>query len=119
MDDLFDVVSSYATPDSVSAAIRINAEHRLFDGHFPNHPVLPGVCMMRILHDLLEAATSAKLHLSRAGNIKFLHVIDPSHANEFAVQIGYTRVAEVLDMQGSISDDQQVYFKMNASFKVE
>lgn len=31
------------------ATIDINPAHEVFKGHFPDNPVMPGVCMMQII----------------------------------------------------------------------
>ena len=65
------------TPTSVRATIRLNPDHAIFAGHFPGQPVVPGVCMLQIIKELLEGATQQPLQLARASNIKFLTVLTP------------------------------------------
>jgi len=60
-----------------SAVIIFNAGHDIFKGHFPGHPVAPGVCMMEIVKELLQQQTGKKLMLHTAGNVKFLQLITP------------------------------------------
>jgi 3-hydroxymyristoyl/3-hydroxydecanoyl-(acyl carrier protein) dehydratase len=41
------------TPTRVQATIRLNPDHAIFAGHFPGQPVVPGVCMLQIIKELL------------------------------------------------------------------
>ena len=40
--------------DTISATVLIDKNHPIFKGHFPEKPVLPGVCLMQIIKDILE-----------------------------------------------------------------
>jgi 3-hydroxyacyl-[acyl-carrier-protein] dehydratase len=65
------------TMDKASAGIKLIGEHPVFKGHFPGNPVLPGVCTVQIIRELLEKAVDQELMLSKAGNIKYLGFIGP------------------------------------------
>lgn len=62
----------------VVAEITLNENHPLFAGHFPGNPILPGVCTVQIIRELLEKAEKKPLLMVRAVNIKYLGFIVPS-----------------------------------------
>lgn len=57
--------------------VRINADHHIFRGHFPGNPVVPGVCMIQILKEVLSNHLKKELTLHEIGNVKFMSFIDP------------------------------------------
>lgn len=61
-----------------TAVIRLNEAHPLFGGHFPGNPILPGVCTLQIIRELLEKATLQPLRMERSSTIKYLGFIVPS-----------------------------------------
>jgi 3-hydroxyacyl-[acyl-carrier-protein] dehydratase len=63
--------------DRISAQISLNKEHPIFGGHFPGNPILPGVCTVQIIRELLEKAMGKELMLTKASNIKYLGFINP------------------------------------------
>lgn len=63
--------------DKITAQILLNKEHLIFGGHFPGNPILPGVCTVQIIRELLEKGIERKLQLSKASNIKYLGFISP------------------------------------------
>ena len=73
----------------VRATIRLNPGHAIFAGHFPGQPVVPGVCMLQIIKELLQDARQQPLQLVRAGNIKFLAVLTPGAHEIVAVQLKF------------------------------
>jgi len=46
--------------DIVKTDVKLNRLYQIFDGHFPGHPVLPAVCMLQMVKDVVEAHISKK-----------------------------------------------------------
>lgn len=101
-----------ATASTVEATIALNPEHRIFEGHFPGQPVVPGVCMLQIIKECLEQALQAKLTLARAGNIKFLTVLTPQQ-QIVDVRINFERSEDhVLVSEASILSGTTRFIRM-------
>lgn len=77
------------TLNRVQAIIRLNPDHVIFAGHFPGQPVVPGVCMLQIIKELLESAIGQRVQLTRAGNVKFLTVLTPQAHAVVSVQLNF------------------------------
>ena len=56
-----------------------------FQGHFPNDPILPGVCLLQSLRIGLEQAWGARLKITEIRNAKFVAPVRPGDAISFAV----------------------------------
>ncbi len=52
-------------------------DNDIFNGHFPDNPILPGVCHIEIVSELLSKYYEKDFNLSGAQNIKFLSVVNP------------------------------------------
>jgi len=76
IDGLYLVETKEKIDNRITAQIRIDAGHRVFEGHFPGQPVLPGVCMLQILKETAEDALGTTLVLTEGDN-KFLTQLDP------------------------------------------
>jgi 3-hydroxyacyl-[acyl-carrier-protein] dehydratase len=63
--------------NKLTIQIELNRDHDIFKGHFPGNPVLPGVCTIQILKELLQIHLDKNLKLVKAGSIKYLSFIDP------------------------------------------
>jgi 3-hydroxyacyl-[acyl-carrier-protein] dehydratase len=77
-NDLY-TVTEIKTESSLkfSAEIKLNLSHKIFDGHFPENPILPGVCNIQIIKELLSQFTGKNAKLAQAVNIKYSTFIDP------------------------------------------
>jgi len=61
----------------INAVVSLNPSHPLFEGHFPGNPVVPGVCQVQMVKELVEKALDRPLILRESDNIKFLAMINP------------------------------------------
>ncbi|WP_334124513.1 3-hydroxyacyl-ACP dehydratase [Empedobacter brevis] len=76
--NLYTIKKSEKVDDSnFKVQIELNPNHEIFEGHFPNNPITPGVCMMQIIKELTERIVSKDLFLSKVSNVKFMATINP------------------------------------------
>ncbi|MGO3162816.1 MAG: hypothetical protein ACTIJ2_06325 [Sphingobacteriaceae bacterium] len=75
--DFYTIVAFVFTGDRVEAQIHLHAHHPVFDGHFPNNPITPGVCMIQIFKELAEKAIGNPLKIRHCKNVKFTALINP------------------------------------------
>jgi 3-hydroxyacyl-[acyl-carrier-protein] dehydratase len=59
------------------AEIELEPHHPVFEGHFPGNPLLPGVCTVQIIKELLERVFNGRLIMTKAKNIKYLGFVNP------------------------------------------
>jgi 3-hydroxyacyl-[acyl-carrier-protein] dehydratase len=99
----------------IKATLEINAKHTIFDGHFPGQPVVPGVCMVQMVKEILESVLAKQMRLVSADHIKFLTVIDPTHCNVVHAELTYSYAAdEKIKLAAALVNGPVTYFKMNA-----
>lgn len=104
----------------IETAITIDAGHKIFEGHFPGQPVLPGVCMLQIFKELLEKATGQKLFLYQADSSKFLSMVDPRQTPRLVFIIDYTTTEGYIKASGVLKSDTANSLKLsNCCFRVE
>ncbi|RBL88636.1 MULTISPECIES: 3-hydroxyacyl-ACP dehydratase [Chitinophaga] len=75
--NFYHITATAKEEGQVNITLELNAAHPIFQGHFPDQPVVPGVCMMQIITETLEDAVQQKVLLQKAGQMKFLNMIDP------------------------------------------
>ena len=101
----------------VKAELVINTRHKIFEGHFPGQPVVPGVCMMQMVKEIMEEVTKKKMDLVKAHEMKFLAIIDPAQNNIISATLKYT-----MEENGNITSvaiffkDELVHFKFKGQF---
>ena len=89
VNDFFTIDKLEKEGGEIRADLVINADHKIFEGHFPGHPVVPGVCMMQMVKEIIEKVIGEKTDLVRAGEMKFLAIIDPKENNMIRATLKY------------------------------
>jgi 3-hydroxyacyl-[acyl-carrier-protein] dehydratase len=88
-NDFYTILQPGKGPGSLQAILELNPDHPIFKGHFPGQPVVPGVCMLQMLKELLEIAVGRSTQLAKGHELKFLSVIDPQKNNLINVELSY------------------------------
>lgn len=97
--------------------IRLADRHAIYAGHFPGRPVVPGVCLVQIVQELLSKALGERTRLASASFIKFLKVISPENGPALSFQLLWGQRADAVEAQAVFYDSDQVaVFKLKGSF---
>ncbi len=116
---IYRINSLKSDKNEITAAISFNTEHKVFDGHFPGNPIVPGVVQVQILKDLMESKLKSKIFLNKTKNIKFLNVIIPVEHKEVQFDITYEQLAGNDYSVKCIAESESVTFmKYSGSFIV-
>ena len=115
----FTINDKVTSETEIWAELFINANHKIFEGHFPNQPVVPGVCMMQMIKEILEQVIGKETNLVQAADIKFLAVINPPENNLIHASIKYTAdESGAINIVASLFKDELVHFKFKGQFVV-
>ncbi len=99
------------------AEIMFIASHPIFAGHFPQQPVVPGVCMMEMVQELLERIFEKPLMLQKADSMKFLSMINPHDHSELDMEIHFTTLHDgALNVFAELRKDGGAAFKFKGNF---
>ena len=115
--DFFEIHNLQTAGFDIKADLVINAAHKIFEGHFPGHPVVPGVCMMQMVKEIMEHVFKKKTNLVSAVDIKFLAIINPEENTNIQAALKY-KMEENGNMTvwASLFKDDRIYFKFKGVF---
>ena len=121
LGDFFHIIDlENSNSESLIARIRFNKEHRIFKGHFPEFPVVPGVCMIQLIKEILADFYKSPLFLSDGVNIKFLRFINPNIDDIVTVQAKTIEVSKGrMKTEASIFKDDDKFLKFKGIFLKE
>jgi 3-hydroxyacyl-[acyl-carrier-protein] dehydratase len=115
-NNYYSVIQFEASAESIQAAVQFNPLHAIFEGHFPQQPVVPGVCMIAIVKSLSEQALQQSLRLIQGHQIKFLQPIIPHQDDVIEVGVNLVCKDDVIEFTASFRKSAQAVFKMNGCF---
>lgn len=114
--DFFIQKSNESSGGNINSQLELNAAHRIFSGHFPGQPIVPGVCMIQIVKEILEGSIGKKTRLIKADHAKFLAMIDPRVNPLINATIKYSENDEGIDVTASLFRDEIIFLKLKAVF---
>jgi 3-hydroxyacyl-[acyl-carrier-protein] dehydratase len=59
------------------AAVQIPADSPWFSGHFPGHPVLPGIAQLGMVMDLVRRSSITPMELEAISRVRFKKMVGP------------------------------------------
>jgi 3-hydroxyacyl-[acyl-carrier-protein] dehydratase len=99
------------------ATIQLDADHIVYTGHFPGHPVTPGVVQMQIVHELLEHYLHEDLKLVTMPECKFLKILNPKETAQIVVHLEFERTGELVNVKASAKNEDVFFFRLNAIYR--
>jgi 3-hydroxyacyl-[acyl-carrier-protein] dehydratase len=114
--NLFTFTDLQTEGDIVKTNIKLNPLHPIFKGHFPDNPILPGVCMMQMVKEVAEAYTNKKIKLVLAQDLKFLSVINPEENTIIQMELKINIEDERISIAAQLLDKATVFFKFKGNF---
>ena len=118
LNDFFTIDEKTVSDTEIKTQLHINAGHRIFEGHFPNHPVVPGVCMMQMIKEILEHILGKETNLVQATDMKFLAIINPQEKNLIQASIKYVASESgKISIQATLYKDELVHFKFKGQLQ--
>ncbi|WP_118972743.1 hotdog family protein [Taibaiella koreensis] len=115
-NSFYTIATQTAAVQQLQAAIHIDPEHDIFRGHFPGQPVVPGVCMVQIVKELLEQQTGTKLLFRKGHQLKFLQLLVPSRSEEIQVNLSWKEEEGQFPCSADFKKNGETVFKLSGLF---
>jgi len=101
----------------INAEVSLNSSHSIFNGHFPDNPVLPGVCTIQIIKEIIENSMELQLFLREADNVKYLSFIDPRRNVSVNFSIECTSIeANVISCKAKVFKGEVIFCNFRGKF---
>lgn len=99
-------------------SIELNPKHRIFQGHFPGNPIVPGVCLTQMVKEAAEYITNKKLTMVTGDNLKFTAVLNPEMNPKIIMTMSFkTKENGLFQVDSSVSSGETNFFSFKGSFK--
>lgn len=116
LEDFYQYTVAHTAEHNVSAVIEIQKQHEIFSGHFPDFPLVPGVCQVLMVKEVLEQHLDKTLRLTEAKSIKFLTAINPNEVNSIQADISFNNEADSILVSALFHFNGKKYLKFRGSF---
>lgn len=116
--ELFTILDHSPHPHGAVFTLELNPAHIAYAGHFPGHPVTPGVVQIQMVQELLESYSGKKTRLLSITQGKFLKILNPLESPQIEISLDFEEAGEQVNVVavGAIRD--QIFFKINATYQL-
>ncbi len=105
-NSFYDIVQS----EQDSYTIRFNVMHPIFSGHFPEHPIVPGACIVQIAEELAALSYGHPVRFTAIRDLKFRQPITPDQEILISIQKSTEPIYKV---QCADSKNEQLIISFN------
>lgn len=113
-DELFTIISEERNDNKADFTIRLNREHPIYSGHFPDNAITPGVCIVQMAVDLFSHLMQEEYRLLRAKNVKFLQIIRPDEHETVCYQLTWEALEDnAYAVKAVVNNGDTVFTKMS------
>jgi 3-hydroxyacyl-[acyl-carrier-protein] dehydratase len=99
LDDYYRIIDHISEGKTHVFTIALLPDYCAYQGHFPDNPIAPGVCNIRMIKELAELVIGKKLFISYLVKCRFLKTINPLDTGELQVSLELTET----DVNGIVS----------------
>lgn len=117
-DTFYSATNLTKTENSLKGLVIINPEHDVFKGHFPQMPVVPGVCQVEIIKELLEDVIGKNTMMVSGDNIKFTGMILPDKHPVVNIEINFTNTDGIYNVDAKLFFEDITFTKYKGKFKI-
>jgi 3-hydroxyacyl-[acyl-carrier-protein] dehydratase len=115
-DIFFTIQDLKPEENGLVAKVVLKKDHEIYIGHFPGNPVVPGVCLVQTIKELLEKVLDRSLRLTKADNIKFMNFVNPMEHDTLIFTLNYKKELDV-QVKAIVSFEEKVFLKFGGSFQ--
>ena len=118
IEGLYSIIDFKQEDSRVTASVKLNKSHKVFEGHFPGNPIMPGVCTIQLIKEITEQAIGKELFLSVTSNVKFMAIINPEKNDTLQLVLDISEDEGTIKVKNTTSFDDTLALKLNATFKI-
>ncbi len=117
LEDFYTINSINAAGEGkLQANVSLHANHQIYNGHFPNEPIVPGVCLVEMVRGILSGHLAKSLYFRSADQIKFMSIVDPRQTDQLIFKLSLEEEDGEYKVHNEAVSGQTTYFKMKGSF---
>lgn len=119
LNNLFGILQNDIKDDGCLTKISINPDHPVFEGHFPDNPITPGVCILQMVKETIMNNYNVALQMDQLKHSKFLAFINPEKQQEVDFQINIKHKDQThWQIAAVVKSENAVHAKFSGRYKL-
>ena len=116
-DNFFTIKNQNISDGKAGFRIKLNAEHFIYQAHFPDNPITPGVCLIQMAVELFSLLKGANFNIKTLKNVKFTAPINPLEFPEVDFMLEFAENENHWQLKVLIMEKENVFAKISFLLK--
>lgn len=116
--DFYTVVSCEKAQNSIVCRVKLNADHEVYKGHFPQRPITPGVCNIQIIKEIAQMLTGNKYSFKKIDKCRLPAMVTPDGTPDLDVKVDFIDPENPLKISASIFFDQTIFMALSGELEI-
>lgn len=112
-NNLFTIINRNISDTKAEFRIKLNVEHFIYQAHFPDNPITPGVCLIQMATELFGLVKDASFSLKTLKNVKFTAALSPLEFPEADFALEFTPNEIGWHLKVLIKESETVFAKIS------
>lgn len=113
-DNFFSLIEHRKIDHSAAEfTVRFNLEHTIYQAHFPNNPITPGVCIVQIAKELFVFLQQTDFTIKKIKSVKFIHPIIPTVHDKVNFKMEWEDEKGLFRIKVTVYAEDTVFSKIN------
>ena len=117
LENFVEVNERKYTENQQETIFKIDEQHEVFSGHFPDKPVTPGVVLIDLFKKEAEVFFQQKLQLIELKNVKFIKPISPQKNSLLSLASSFSEEGEFIKIIGKAFFQKELCTKLTLILK--
>lgn len=119
-DDFYKLTNLEISEDkcTVHAKVELNRSHDIFKGHFPDIPVVPGVCTVQMIKEIVGEVVKKDVMLVQGHNIKLHNPINPDFNLFLNFDVSMNLDQEIIHVSSEVYFEKLKFCSFRGDFKI-
>ncbi len=105
LDSYYKIVNTTERVGATVFCVELLSGCKVYEGHFPGHPVSPGACNMQMIKELAERISGQPLHIASIKQCRMIDVISPQDTPALTVAVALAPTEQGFAVTASIAAD--------------
>ena len=112
-DTFFTIKNQRIRDGKAEFRVKLNAENFIYQAHFPNNPITPGVCLIQMATELFNSLKGASFCIKILKNVKFTAPINPLEFPEVDFLLEFAENENLWQVKVLIKESETVFAKIS------
>lgn len=87
LKDFYKVIEKEVIDDIHVFKLSLNPKHHIYEGHFPNVPIMPGVCSIQIVKECASLVIGKEIEYREIKTCKFISSVNPNETTALVLEL--------------------------------